>query len=235
MRAAKSFALLAAFAALPRPADAKLFQLYVQGHGGYSAGSGDEEAHAIAGSFLPKRQDFYKAVSGVAGGAELGLTVVGIDLCADFLKFLDGGTVTKIVLGMRLHFDPGDDGDFTLFFRAGGGAMIATFGDASPFTAEVGKTPLGFTARGGLGLAYELGGPFEIGPQFDVGYYYLLNGTVRPDEQRLDQIADTCGDDQECLRTLGQALAAEEGGVRYETSQGIDWTVLFALRAALGF
>jgi len=241
MKFFRSLLVLVAAVVAPTPANAKLFQLYAQGHGGYSAGSGEEEATTVAGfaDLVPTRQDFYKLVSGPAFGAEVGITLVGIDLCADYLKFLDGGSMTKIVLGMRLNFDPGDDGDFTLFLRAGGGAMIATYGDTSPFTAEVGETPLGFTARGGLGISYELGGPFEIGPQFDIGYYRLLNGTIAPTAQDIAeieaQIEANCGtEDRECAEQQYQQAAATQG-VGYEVSKGIDWSVLLALRAAIGF
>ena len=230
---ARAFAVALA-CALAGPAQAKMFQLYVQGQGGYSAGSGEEKAHPVYGTVVPQRQDFYKLVNGGAVGAELGLTLIGIDLSANFLQFMDGGgtagTVTKIILGLRPTIDPGDKGDFTMFFRVGAGAMIATFGAESPLAAEVGETPLGFAARGGLGVSYDLVGPFEIGPQVDVGYYRLLNGAIAPDPQDLMEIEALCGMNRACAEQ-----EAKERGVGYETSSGIDWSAMLALRAAFGF
>jgi len=236
--------LAAAISVMPWPAEAKFFQLYVQGQGGYSAGSGQVEAHPVFGEVLPTRQDFYDLVSGAAAGAEVGVTLIGLDLHANFLQFFDDsgatGTVTKIILGLRPEFDPGDDGDWTMFVRVGAGAMIATFGGDSPVAVEVGKTPVGFTARGGLGVSYQLWGPFQIGPQADIGYYRLLNGTIQPelDAQTQQDILNACPqDDQACWGEEWERLQAEnpDVGLGYETSDGVDWSILLALRAAIGF
>ena len=225
---------------LAGPAEAKLAQLYLQGQGGYSAGSGSEEAHPVYGTVVPQRQDFYKLVNGGAVGVEGGLTLIGIDLNASFLQFMEGGdtagTVTKIILGLRPTIDPGDKGDFTLFFRLGAGMMIASYGAQSPLAAEVGETPLGFAARGGLGVSYDLGGPFEIGPQVDVGYYRLLNGAITPSPALLNEIDARCmaaSDQAACAQMELDALSGD-AGVGYETSSGVDWSAMFVLRAAFG-
>jgi hypothetical protein len=230
--------------ALAGEAEAKLFQIYVQGQGGYSDGSGEEEAEPLFGPYvLPTRQDFYHLVHGPAVGAEAGLTLFGFDLNASFLQFMGdtSGTVTKVILGLRPTFDPGDDGDFTFFFRLGGGLMVATFGSDSPLAPELGKTPLGFAARGGLGVSYDLVGPLEIGPQVDVGYYRLLNGAVHPDPAEVDAISadiraqcEMAADQAACVEQQTQAAVAANGGVGYETSSGIDWSAMFVLRAAFG-
>lgn len=223
--------------ALPREGEARLFQLYLQGQGGYSDGSGETQAESLLGEVAPTRQDFYEMVNGSALGAEAGITLIGINLYANFLQFADSGTVTKIVLGMRPEFDPGDEGGFTFFVRLGAGAMIATFGGDSPLAAEVGKTPLGFTARGGAGISYQIFGPFEIGPQFDIGYYRLLNGTIAPDPQAIQRIEAACLEgnrvNEECVRREYAQLAGQEG-LGYETSSGIDWSLLLALRLSFG-
>jgi hypothetical protein len=232
-------AVVALTAGLSRPAEAKLFQLYVQGQGGYAAGTGNENVIVVAGNPVSQRQDVYDLIGGGAAGAELGVTLIGIDLCADFLQFMDGsgatGTVTKVVLGVRPTFKLGDD--FNMFFRIGGGGMFATFGGTSPFAVDVSKNPAGLTARGGLGVSYDLGGPFEIGPQFDIGYYYLYNGSIAPDEATLrNQVeqANCSTGDQACVQRAVTNLATTQGA-GFETSSGIDWNVLFALRAAFGF
>ncbi|MEK6607977.1 MAG: hypothetical protein AABZ30_09980 [Myxococcota bacterium] len=224
------FAVATAFFAAPARAGNSV-EIFAQAQGGWADGSGSSEATPVAGEVEAEKRDFYDVVGGGAYGLQAGVKVLGFEAYGDFLKFADstpGGSIVRAMLGLRPEF--GDD--VVLHLRFGAGMMVGFFGDAevAPGGVEVGKTPIGFTARGGVGIFVPFGGVFAIGPVADVGYYYLLNGTVQPDPDDVAAAREECGDDEACAREK-----LEGAGVGYETSSGIDYTALLALRVTLGF
>lgn len=160
---------LTLFGVVPR-AEAKLFEVWASAlaGGGYGTSSSDK--------------DFYKWVSGMAVGAEVGVKVLFIGAYVDYQRYLVGNGYGDFV-----SFNLG--GDFTLnllssldlVIRVGGGYYMANLPEEAGVERAEGDKVLktidstrGFGARAGLGLRYSFAKVFSVGITPMLGYHYFF-------------------------------------------------------------
>ncbi|MBI5481816.1 MAG: hypothetical protein HY906_23370 [Deltaproteobacteria bacterium] len=189
MRRTASGLLLAAVAvaiiAAPRPASARVLELYLQldpvgGWTGWRA----------AGSRLPAGQgetDFFARNQGGLTGFKFGAEILFIDVFVDFKQGWGKqgqnttvgwtGSWLGFYLGIDLDLRFGDEKKWHFLIGGDVGFGLGLAGPINPPIDNAEVSSKGFVAQGRLGLDYHITKVFGIGLEADVGYHYLfLNG-----------------------------------------------------------
>jgi hypothetical protein len=161
--AAALVALTLTFAA-PRPAEAKLFEIWGSGliGGGWGKGKTDK--------------DFYQHASGGAAGFEVGLKILFIGVIVDYLHFFGGTSRADI-----MTFNLGGDWAikiakwFHIIIRVQGGYYYGILPDDN--SVEVSETNTrGVGAKGGIGVRFNFLKVLSVGITPTVGYHYFFGG-----------------------------------------------------------
>lgn len=150
-------------------AEAKMFEIWGSGLGGYAYGQGNSE------------KDFYRWVRGGAVGFEVGAKILFIGAFVDFLRFFGGDAGANLItFNLGGDFDIGLSDNTALVIRAAGGYYHGTLpSDASMEIDQVEVTMVntrGVGARAGIGLRYTFAKVFSIGVAPEIGYHYFFGG-----------------------------------------------------------
>lgn len=166
-------ALLAAPIALilvaqPRPAEAKIFEIWGSALAGGAYGNGKTN------------KDFFNWAGGGAAGVEVGAKVLFISAYVDYLRFFGGDTGANLI-GFNLGGDGtvGLVGGLGLVLRLAGTFYIGTLDDddARPDGTTTNNVQTrGVGVRGGVGLRYSFWKVFSIGVTPQIGYHYFFGG-----------------------------------------------------------
>jgi len=184
-RALPLVCLAAALAAAPRPASARVLELYLQLDpvGGWTG-------RRAAGSKLLTGQgetDFFARNQGGMTGFKAGAEILFIDVFVDFkqgwgkpgqsqnLDWTSAWIGFMLGIDLDLHF--GEQKKWHFLIGADAGFGIGTAGPINPPVDNADVSSKGFVAQGRAGLDYHFTKVFAIGVEADLGYHYLfLNG-----------------------------------------------------------
>jgi hypothetical protein len=176
LRAAALGALVVAAALAPRPAEAKLVDLYGALRGGGVVGSGTASGE--------QSSDFFKSARGPGFGFELGLELLNVNASVNFTQLLDGGGAAGTVTELLLGFD-GEIGIDGLrrpktFIRLGGSAGIAlgTHRPVNPPLDNEQVSDKGPILQAVVGVDRYLAPVVTIGLEATAGYHYFAAGPL---------------------------------------------------------
>lgn len=163
----------------PRPAEARLIDLYAGATAGGVTGWGT----------TPNTPDFFDSTHGGAVGFDLGVKLLFIDVDVNFLQVLNGsgtsGTLTQFLLGSRVDFPLGParfpDGEPVHVLEP---KVAAGFGFGTPGPVHGGQltddqiSAKGVVTNASLGYEYYVNPFIAVGGQATFGWHYFFGGDV---------------------------------------------------------
>jgi hypothetical protein len=162
----------------PRPAQARLIDLYAGATAGGLSGWGT----------TPNTPDFFDTTRGGGVGFDLGLKLLIFDLSANFFQTFNGsgaaGTLVQFLLGTEFDIPLGDaklpDGQSQNVLKPeiAGGFGFGTPGPVSPPLNDSQVSAKGVVANGILGYEYYFNPFIAVGAQGTFGYHYFFGGDV---------------------------------------------------------
>lgn len=178
-------AAAAAILAAPRPASARVLELWLQLDpvGGWTG-------RRVAGGQLPAGQgetDFFARNQGGMTGFKAGAELFFIDVFVDFKQGWGRpgerttvgwtGSWLGVYLGIDLDLHLGEGKKWHFLIGADAGFGLGLAGAINPPINNDEVSSKGFVAQGRAGLDYHITKVFGIGLEADLGYHYLfLNG-----------------------------------------------------------
>jgi hypothetical protein len=167
--------LVAALAA-PRPAEARLVDLYAGATAGGLAGWGT----------TPNTPDFFDTTRGGGVGFDLGLKLLVFDFSANFFQTFNGsgaaGTLIQFLLGTEVDIPLGDlklpDGQSQQVLKPeiAGGFGFGTPGPVSPPLNDSQVSAKGVVANASIGYEYYFNPFVAVGAVGTFGYHYFFGG-----------------------------------------------------------
>lgn len=159
----------------PRPAEAKVFEVWGSAIAGGVFGNGNAESE----------RDFFNWASGGGAGFEVGARFLFFGAWIDYVRFF-GGDAGANLFTFNLGGDTtiGLSGGLKLVLRLAGSFYYGTIDDATAggiSSDQVDTRGIGF--RGGVGLRYVFARVFSLGVMPEGGYHYFFGGS---DDNALD-------------------------------------------------
>lgn len=153
-------------------AEAKLFEVWGSGLGGYGYGQGDSA------------KDFYHWASGGAVGVEVGIKILFIGAFVDYLHWFGDEPAELFTFNLGGDWAIGLTKSLDLVIRAAGGYYHGLL--PSDATIEVDGVQItqvntrGVGVRGGVGLRYNFAKVLAVGITPEFGYHYFFGGAETP-------------------------------------------------------
>jgi len=162
--------------AAPRPAAARLVDLYAGATAGGLAGWGT----------TPNTPDFFDTTRGGGVGFDLGLKLLVFDFSANFFQTFNGsgaaGTLIQFLLGTEVDIPLGDlklpDGQSQQVLKPeiAGGFGFGTPGPVSPPLNDSQVSAKGVVANANIGYEYYFNPFVAVGAVGTFGYHYFFGG-----------------------------------------------------------
>ncbi len=165
--------------ASPRPAEAKLLDVYAAARGGGVLGWGLNDIN-------PEASDFFKTVHGPGMGAEIGIELLLLNASINFTQLFDtagpAGTLTQFLLGFdgEIAVDGRKKPQTYLRLGLAGGAALGTHRPVDPPLDNRQVSDKGFVGQATVALDQHLGDVFSIGLEVIPGYHFFFAGGDAP-------------------------------------------------------